>query len=74
MPRLKNFKRTQRKTAKRISSTSGVPTQFSSKKIEKQLRSTKGIGDELAKQSGMSGVESRKSRRPSSDVFNQIGL
>ena len=75
MPKnLKNFRRTQKKTAKRISSTSGVPNQFDQKSIGKKLRSTKGIGDELAKLSGMSGVESRKSRRPSSDVFNQIGL
>jgi len=74
MPHLKNMKRSQRKTAKRISSTAGLPNEFSQKSIGKRLRSTKGVGDELAKLSGMSGVESRKSRRPKTDVFNQIGL
>lgn len=70
----KSFRKSQRKTAKRIGSTSGVPTLFSQKKIGKRLRSTKGVGEELAKLSGMSGVESRKSKRPKGDVFNQIGL
>jgi len=74
MPHLKKFKRTQRKTAKSIGSTAGLPSEFSQKSIGKRLRSNKGVGDELAKLSGMSGVESRKSRRPKSDVFNQIGL
>ena len=70
----KNFRKSQRKTAKRISSTSGVPTLFDQKKIGKKLRSTKGVGDELAKLTGMSGVESRSSRRSKDDPFNQIGL
>jgi len=74
MPRLKNFKRTQKKVAKRIGSTTGLPNEFSQKRIGRKLRSTEGIGDQLAKLSDMSGVESRKSRRPKSDVFNQIGL
>lgn len=74
MPKLRNFKRTQRKTAKSIRSTASLPSEFSQKKIGKKLRSTKGIGDQLAKLSDMSGVESRSSKRPKSDVFNQIGL
>jgi len=75
MPKnLKNFRRTQKKTAKRIGSTDAVPTLFSSKKIEKRLRSTEGVGDKLAGLTDMSGVESRKSRRPRDDPFSQIGL
>lgn len=74
MPHLKKFKRTQKKTAKRIGSTAGLPNEFSQKSIGKRLRSTEGVGDKLASFSAMSGVESRKSRRPKSDVFNQIGL
>jgi len=70
----KQFRKTQRKVAKRISSTRGLPSEFSQKSIGKRLRSTEGVGDKLASFSAMSGVESRKSRRPKSDVFNQIGL
>jgi len=68
------FRKSQRKVAKRISSTKGLPSEFSQKSIGKRLRSTEGVGDKLAGFTAMSGVESRKSRRPKSDVFNQIGL
>jgi len=74
MPHLKNLKRSQRKTAKRISSTAGLPSEFNQKGITKRLRSTKGVGDKLAGLTDMSGVESRSSRRPKDDPFNQIGL
>lgn len=69
-----SFKKSQRKVAKRIRSTTGLPSEFNQKSIGKRLRSTEGVGDKLASFSAMSGVESRKSRRPKSDVFNQIGL